>query len=129
MAKAIPKLPTGAELEILAILWERGPSSVRAVFDDLRKRKQTGYTTVLKLMQIMTEKGLVERDRAVRPQIYKAARPQRQTQKNLVGKLLEGAFSGSTGNLVLHALATRDSTAEERKMIRVLLDRLEEESK
>lgn len=129
MVRGKANLPTDAELEILAILWERGPSPVRAVFEEMRKRKEIGYTTVLKLMQIMTDKGIVERDQSVRPQIYRTARSRDSVQKNLVGKLLDGAFRGSTGNLVLHALSTRRSTAEERKKIRELLDRLEEESK
>lgn len=129
MVRKNRNLPTDAELEILAILWERGPSSVRSVFQEMQAIKEIGYTTVLKLMQIMTDKGLIVRDQSVRPQIFQAARTQKAVQKNLVGKLLDGAFKGSTGNLILHALSTRASTAEERNLIRDLLDRLEEESK
>ncbi len=129
MGRKNPNLPTDAELEILAILWERGPSSVREVFKVMQTLKEIGYTTVLKLMQIMTDKGLVVRDQSVRPQIFTAASAQGVIQKNLVGKLLDGAFKGSTGNLILHALSTHSSTAEERNLIRDLLDRLEEDSK
>src|SRR5690348_11800305 len=87
--------PTEAELSILRVLWERGPLSVRAVQQWLDAAKPTGYTTVLKLMQIMTEKGLVERDESVRPQIYRARYSQQHTQQQLLRNLLDKAFGGS----------------------------------
>lgn len=125
--KQTKKKPTDAELAILRVVWDLGPSTVREVFQALHAEQGTGYTTVLKLMQIMTDKGLLERDASVRPQVFKASRPQRQTQGQLLRDLLDRAFSGSPGNLVLQALSTRKSTPEERQQIRELLDRLEEE--
>ena len=121
------KAPTEAELRILRVLWEHGRLSVREVFDHLRGREDVGHTTVLKLMQIMTDKGLIQRDTSVRPQVFWAARPQRQTQRMLLRQLLDRAFSGSPGSLVLQALSLRKSTPEELKEIRALLDELEEE--
>ncbi len=129
MTKQDPRRPTDAELEILGVLWERGPSTVREVFRDLSASREMGYTTVLKLMQIMTDKGSVQRDTSVRPQVYQAVQTQRQTQKRLLGDLLDRAFSGSPGDLVLQALSTKKATPQERKKIRELLDRLEEDSK
>ena len=122
---ASTKKPTDAELAILAVLWTRGPSTVREVFREVSRDRDTGYTTVLKLMQIMTDKGLVERDEAVRPQVYRPARSAAHTQRQLIGDLLERAFGGSPGNLVLQALSARKTTPEEREQIRKLLDQLE----
>ncbi len=123
------KRPTNAELEILRVVWSRGPSTVREVFVELGRTRDTGYTTVLKLMQIMIGKGLLRRDETVRPQVYQPARPQRHTQRQLLGDLLERAFSGSPGRLVLQALSTKKTTPEERKQIRQLLEKLERESR
>lgn len=125
MAKADRKRPTDGELEILSVLWELGPCTVREVFHELSKTRSTGYTTVLKLMQIMTEKGLVTRDTGVRPQVYRVARSQKQMQRQLLGDLLDRAFSGSPGNLVMQALSTRKASPEELKQIREMLDELE----
>jgi BlaI family penicillinase repressor len=121
------KQPTNAELEILRVLWQRGPSTVRQVFQTLQKARGTGYTTVLKLMQIMTDKGLLQRDTTVRPQVYEAIYSQGQTQRQLLGDLLDRAFSGSPGKLVLQALSEKKTTPEERREIRRLLDELERE--
>ena len=128
MTKRQRKKPTDAELEILRVLWERGPSTVREVFHALQSSRSTGYTTVLKLMQIMTDKQLLQRDKAVRPQIYEAIYSQGQTQRQLLGDLLDRAFSGSPGKLVLQALSEKQTTAEERREIRRLLDQLEGEA-
>ena len=128
MAKKL-KLPTESELEILKVLWALGPSSVRAIYDTLSESRGTGYTTVLKLMQIMTEKGILSRDESVRPQIYRTAKSQRQTQRQMVSDVLERAFGGSAGKLVLQALSTKKSTRDELQEIRDLLDRLEEEAR
>jgi predicted transcriptional regulator len=128
MARAERKRPTDAELEILRVLWADGPSTVRQVLARLNETRETGYTTVLKLMQIMTDKGLVVRDTGVRPQVYRAARSQAQTQKLLLGDLLDRAFSGSPGSLVLQALSTKKASPEELAQIRELLDQLEGES-
>ena len=122
-----PRRPTEAEFNILGAIWERESATVREVYEDLGKRQDIGYTTVLKLMQIMTEKGLLERDTSVRPQVFWAARPRRQTQKMLLRDLLDRAFKGSPGSLVLQALAMRKTSSEELREIRALLDKLEEE--
>ena len=110
-------------------MWDRGPRTVREVFRELGPRRQSGYTTILKLMQIMTEKGLLRRDETVRPQVYRAVRTQKNTQRQLLRDLLDRAFSGSPGNLVLQALSAKKTTPEERRQIRELLERLEEDSK
>ncbi|MCC6910293.1 MAG: BlaI/MecI/CopY family transcriptional regulator [Phycisphaerales bacterium] len=124
--KSEERRPTEAELAILGVIWRRQAATVREVFDDLSQIQDVGYTTVLKLMQIMTDKGLLERDASVRPQVYRATRPQKQTQRLLLRDLLDRAFSGSPGHLVLQALSMRKSTPEELQEIRDLLDRLEE---
>ncbi len=110
------------------MLWSRGPSTVREVYRELSRSRRSGYTTVLKLMQIMTVKGLVKRDETVRPQIYQVSKSQGHTQRQLLGDLLERAFSGSPGNLVLQELSTRQTTPQEREQIRKLLDQLERDS-
>lgn len=124
--RSVERKPTEAELAILGVIWSRQSATVREVFQELAQSQDIGYTTVLKLMQIMTDKGLLERDSTVRPQVYRATRPQKQTQKMLLRDLLDKAFSGSPGNLVLQALALRRSTPEELNEIREMLDRLEE---
>jgi BlaI family penicillinase repressor len=124
-----PPRPTDAELSILNVLWEAGPHSVRDIQHILNREKPTGYTTVLKLLQIMTEKGLVDRDETVRPQIYRARYSRTHTQRRLLTDLLHRAFDGSVRELVLQALATKKSTPEELEAIEKLLDRFEGESK
>jgi BlaI family penicillinase repressor len=120
-----PPRPTQAELEILRVLWQRGPSSVRDVHETLNADRAAGYTTVLKMLQIMSGKGLVERDERVRTHVYRAALPQEQTQRQLIRDLVERAFDGSAGQLVLQALATRRASPEEMEAIREMLDRAE----
>jgi predicted transcriptional regulator len=122
---AKPPRPTEAELRILQVLWEGGPRSVRDVQGILNGVRPTGYTTVLKMLQIMTEKGLVDRDESVRPQIYRAKYSQEHTQRRLLGDLLNRAFGGSVRALVLQALSTKKSTPEELEAIGRLLDRIE----
>lgn len=117
--------PTDAELAILKVLWRRGPCTVREVFDSLSESKQTGYTTVLKLMQIMAEKGLVRRDESERAHRYEAALAEEETQRQLVGDLLRRAFDGSAKRLVMQALSAERASAGELDEIRRLLDRLE----
>jgi len=120
--------PTEGELEILGVLWERGPSTVRQVHDALSGHgRGTGYTTVLKLMQIMAAKGLVERDASRRSHVYRTASPAGETQRLLVRDLIDRAFAGSASQLVLRALSTRPASAEEIREIRALLDDLEPE--
>ena len=121
--------PTEAELAILRVLWDHGPLSVRDILHILNEAKPTGYTTALKMLQIMTVKGLVERNEDVRPQIYRATYSQKHTQRQLVRDLLSRAFGGSVKELVLQALATRKSTPEELQAIEKILDRYEKESK
>ena len=119
MSKA-PK-PTEAELAILRVLWQRGPSTVRQVHDALNAVRKTGYTTVLKFMQIMTEKGLVSRDESPYAHIYKAHLSREQAQRSMVADLLERAFEGSMSGLVLQALSSRKATPEELSEIRKTL--------
>lgn len=117
--------PTGAELAILRVLWEGKARTVRAVQQVLNQSRPTGYTTVLKLMQIMTEKGLIERDESQRPQLYRARYSEQQTQRQLLGDLVNRAFGGSVKALVLQALATRKSSPQELEAMEKLLDRIE----
>ena len=117
--------PTDAELAILRVLWSRGPSTVRQVHEALSRDRETGYTTVLKLMQIMTEKGLVERDESERTHVYQARFTQEATQQRLVSDLLDKAFGGSASQLVMQALAAKPASADELAQIRRLLDELE----
>jgi predicted transcriptional regulator len=120
----LPK-PTDAELAILRVLWQRGPSTVRDVWEQLSPKQQTGYTTVLKIMQIMFEKGLLSRDESDRSHVYRAARSEEQTQRQVVGHLLERLFSGSAPKLVMQALASKKATPDELAEIRKLLDEIE----
>jgi len=128
MASKQPR-PTAAELEILGVLWEHGPRSVREILHILNETKVTGYTTVLKLLQIMNDKGLVTRDEMQRPQIYRARHAREQTQRQLLHDLAQRAFGGSVKALVLQALATRKSSLEELEEIERLLDRMEGRNK
>ncbi len=121
--------PTDGELEILNVLWDRGPSTVREVYAQLSQSRPVGYTTVLKFMQIMAEKGLVRRDEEQRAHLYKAAFPREATQKQLVRDLLQRAFAGSSTQLVMQALSAQRATPDEILQIRQLLDRYEEKSK
>ena len=122
--KAIPR-PTDAELSILRVLWQRGPSTVREVHDALSSTQATGYTTVLKLMQIMTEKGLVVRDESERAHVYEASHSEQRMQRHIVADLVERAFGGSSAKLVMQALSGRKTSPAELNEIRELLDRLE----
>ena len=121
--------PTKLELAILRVLWEAGPRSVRDIQGILNESKPTGYTTVLKMLQIMTEKGLVDRDETVRPQIYRAKYSQEHTQRHLVSDLLQRAFGGSVKALVMQALASKKSSPKDLDAIEKLLDRIEGGSK
>ena len=126
--RSLPR-PTDAELAILSVLWERGPSTVRDVHDALSGTQATGYTTVLKLMQIMTEKGLVVRDESQRAHIYEARSSEQKTQRQLLTDLVERAFGGSPAKLVMQALSDRRTSTDDLNAIRDLLDRLEGETK
>src|SRR5580693_1338976 len=124
-----PPRPTDAELEILTILWSRGPSTVRDVHEIICKRKPTQYTTVLKMLQIMSEKGLVRRDDKQRAHIYDAARPREWTQRQLAGDLLQRAFAGSAHTLMMGALSARKASKQELADLRKLLDEYEKGTK
>ena len=120
-----PPKPTDAELAILRVLWQRGASTVREVWEELSPQQHTGYTTVLKTMQIMSEKGLLARDETDRSHVYRAARSEAQTQRQVVGHLLERLFSGSAPKLVMQALAAKKATPAELAEIRKLLNDME----
>src|SRR4051812_47202666 len=122
MSRTATPRPTDAELSILRILWERGPSTVRQVHDALARERQAAYTTALKLLQIMTEKGLVDRDERDRTHIYRARLSEETTQRQLVRDLLDRAFGGSASKLILQALATRRASADELRDIRKAID-------
>jgi BlaI family penicillinase repressor len=126
MGRKASEVPTSTELQILSALWDLGPSTVREVFREISRTRDIGYSTVLKMMQIVTEKGYAERDADVRPQVYKASTTRKQTQRHLLRDLVQRAFDGSPGELALQALSTRKASLDERKKIRELLDRIEE---
>jgi len=121
MKDALQK-PTAAELEILQVLWTRGPSTVREVHEALQAEKSLGYTTVLKLLQIMTGKGLVRRNEDQRAHVYEAQQPAEKTKRQLAQDVLERVFDGSARELLLHALASQRSTRQEIEELRTLLD-------
>lgn len=122
----LPK-PTDAELEILHVLWQRGPATVRAINDDLGQRRQAevGYTTTLKMLQIMLEKGLVRRDDADRSHVYRAAVREQETQGLLLDKFVDATFGGSAMKLVMQALGNRQTSPDELAQIRRLLNDIE----
>ena len=120
--------PTDAELAILQILWEKGPCPVRVVNDELRKHKEVGYTTTLKLMQIMVEKGIAVRDTRTRKHIYSASIPQEQTQKSLLDKIANLAFGGSHVQLAMRALGDDDISMEELQELKELIKNIEKRS-
>jgi predicted transcriptional regulator len=117
-----PPRPTNAELEILTVLWSLGPATVREVYDVISRRRTAQYSTILKFMQIMAEKGLVRRDAKQRAHVYEAARPREWTQQQLAGDLMERAFSGSAKALMIGALSARKATKAELAELRKLLD-------
>jgi BlaI family penicillinase repressor len=123
--------PTDAELEILRVLWDSGPSTVREIHGILNQTKPTGYTTVLKLTQIMVEKALVRRNEVQfqRAHVYEASVPKEQTQQQLVGDLVGRAFDGSASELVMRALSNQRTTPQELEEIRKLLDEYERGTK
>jgi len=134
MAKKMISKPTDAELEILQILWEYGPSSVRLVNEKLNEtrnvaKKEIGYTTTLKLMQIMLEKGLVGRNTDTRTHIYLAAAKELETQQRLLNQFVDAAFRGSAMKLVLQALDKHEASQEELDEIKALIEKIEKEGK
>lgn len=129
MSERQPPRPTDAELEILTVLWARGPSTVREVHEDIARRRPAQYTTILKLLQIMAEKGLVGRDESERAHVYEASRPREWTQRQLAGDLLQRAFAGSAKSLLMGALAARKASREELAELRKMLEEYERGTK
>ena len=121
MARSQPR-PTDAELAILRVLWERGPATVRQVHEALADTRETGYTTTLKLMQIMADKGLVKRNESARTHVYAPVATETQTQRQLVKDLVDRAFAGSAAALVMQALNAEGATPDELREIRKLID-------
>ncbi|HUS48019.1 MAG TPA: BlaI/MecI/CopY family transcriptional regulator [Phycisphaerae bacterium] len=115
--------PTEVELEILQVLWQRGSSTVRQIFNILKPKRGTRYSTTLKMMQVMTEKGLVRKDESVRPQLYRPARPREQTQLQLVDHLIQKGFGGSAVDLVLRAAAANRITTDDLAQIKRMIDK------
>ena len=124
MATANNTKPTESELEILQIMWEKGECTVRDVHEILEKNKDAGYTTTLKLMQIMHEKGLVSRDTSSKTHIYKPLVNQQKTQQHLVNKMIDNVFNGSAARLVMQALGNRSASKDEIDSIKKYLDQL-----
>jgi BlaI family penicillinase repressor len=123
--KQPPQKPTASELEILRVLWTRGPSTVREVHGSLQEKRAMGYTSVLKFLQIMTAKGTVRRNETQRAHVYEACLPAEQTKRQLAGDMLQRVFEGSASELMMHALAGRRASREEIDELRRLLDEYE----
>ncbi len=129
MGERITPRPTDAELAILRVLWQRGPSTVREVHEELSSSQDTGYTTILKLLQIMIDKGLVVRDESQRAHVYAARESEQRTQRQLLGDLIDRAFGGSPAKLVMQALSATKASSEELTAIRKLLEQIEGDAK
>jgi BlaI family penicillinase repressor len=131
LTKAKPKRPTDLELAILRVLWKQGPLSVRDVLQHFNKEREheAGYTTILKMLQIMAEKGLVQRDDSVRPQIYSPALSEHETQGQMINDLMDRAFGGSARELVMRALSAKKTPERDLREIEKLLDRVEKGGK
>ena len=125
MSKEPLQKPTASELEILRVLWARGPSTVREVHEALCEKKALGYTTVLKLLQIMTAKGTVRRDEGQRAHVYEACQPATETKRQLAGDVLQRVFEGSASELMIHALEGRRTSRKELEELRRMLDEYE----
>jgi len=121
--------PTDVELEILGVLWQRGASTVREVHEALAPQRERGYSTVLKMLQVMREKGLVLRDESVRPQLYRAALSKSQTQLNMVDALVQKAFGGSARKLVMRMLSAERLSAEELAQMQQLIQQVKGEER
>ena len=124
--KQAPQKPTVSELEILRVLWNRGPSTVREVHDSLNEKRAMGYTSVLKFLQIMTVKGTVRRNETQRAHVYEACLPAEQTKRQLAGDMLQRVFEGSASQLMMHALAGRKASRDEIEELRRLLNEYED---
>jgi len=128
MKKFQPSKPHESEMEILQVLWEQGPSTVRDVHEILSEKKESGYTTTLKLMQIMNEKGLLTRNNEAKSHVYSAAVKKQSIQKQVVSKMIENLFRGSSANLVMHALGNHRASKEEIREIKKYLDEIEKKA-
>lgn len=117
--------PTEVELQILRVLWERGPSTVRQIHAALASTRGTNYSTTVKMLSVMLEKDLLKRDETARPHVYRPTKTQQATQRHMLRDLIQKAYDGSAGSLVLQALSSRKATPEELAQIRTLLDELE----
>ncbi len=120
--------PTDVELQILQVLWEHGPSTVRFIHDRLSEKRETAYATTVKMLVIMFEKGLVHRDDSVRPQIYRAATTRKRTQTQMLNEFIQKVYDGSAASIVLQALSAKKASKEDVAKIRELLDELEEDT-
>lgn len=128
MARPGSSQPTEVELQILQVLWEHGPTTVRQIHNALAPAKGTNYSTTVKMLSVMLDKGLVKRDESVRPQVYRPATTQQATQRRMLRHLIQRAYDGSASSLVLHALSSQKATPGELAEIRQLLDDLEGEA-
>ena len=120
--------PTEAELEILQILWQNGPSSVRSVNDILNQEREVGYTTTLKIMQIMNDKGLVERDTGQRTHIYNAIAKENDTQGNLLDSFIEKTYRGSAMRMIMQALGRQEASQQELEELKKIIDQIEKQN-
>ncbi len=127
MRKSTFQQPTDSELEILDVIWENGPSTVRFINERLNQQRKVGYTTTLKIMQIMFEKGLLERKGNGKSHVYSAVIERKNIQSGLIDKLVDSAFGGSASRLVMQALGNHQTTADELLEIRKLIEKLEKE--
>ena len=123
--KEYKSVPTDSELEILQLLWQHGPLPVRTVNDLINEKREVGYTTTLKIMQIMSEKGMLTRDTSSRTHIYQADKPQEETTNNLLNKIIRTAYNGSASKLIMQALGNHKASADELKEIKSLIQEIE----
>lgn len=128
MARHVSSLPTEVELQILRILWEDGPSIARSIHDRLQETKRTAYSTTVKMLSVMLEKGLVVRDEESRPQVYRAAMTQQRARSRMLSDLIDKVYDGSAKSLMLHVLSSKKATPDEIREIRQWIDRMETES-
>ncbi|MCO8123301.1 BlaI/MecI/CopY family transcriptional regulator [Stieleria sp. TO1_6] len=128
MARHVSSQPTEVELRILRILWDDGPSIARHIHDSLQQFRQTTYSTTVKMLSVMLDKDLLKRDDEAKPQIYRPAKPQQRTQKQMLGELIDKVYDGSAAQLMLHALSSKRATPDEIAQIRGLLSEMEDES-
>ncbi|HEX9512575.1 MAG TPA: BlaI/MecI/CopY family transcriptional regulator [Puia sp.] len=127
--KEVKKIePTKSELEILQVLWEHGPSPVRFVMEELNKKRQLNYTAVLRLMQLMADKGILQRDKSQMQHVYQAVEEENKTKEHLLDKFLDTLYKGSAASLIMQLVGNKKATKEELKKIKALLDKLERES-